>query len=84
VRVLKAEAKAIVTFKKIFKRLVNFNSASDDRFVQILSYRLRVEPRNLDSEKTALKKFIKVYKVLPKDSLSWAIIRALAYSGVVK
>ena len=81
-RALKAEAKAIIAFKQIFKRFVNYQVGSEDRFVQMVAYRLRVQPRDLSKEQTALKMFVEVYNSLPANGFAWSIIRALAYSGV--
>ena len=83
-RVLSLEAAAIKEFVKVFNRTVDFSDAGDEAFVHQVAYRLRAENRNLDSEKTAIQKFIGVYKTAPKTGYAWAIMRAIAYSGVTE
>ncbi|KKR07584.1 MAG: hypothetical protein UT32_C0009G0045 [Parcubacteria group bacterium GW2011_GWC2_39_14] len=82
-RVIAQEVKAIKEFFKIFKKTVNFKDKTNESFVHKLSYRMRVDQRNLAKEQTALTKFIKVYQKKPWDGYAWSIVRALAYSGIL-
>ncbi|MDP2737028.1 MAG: cellulase family glycosylhydrolase [bacterium] len=79
-----AEDKAKEDFKKIFKRLPDMNINSDKHAVKILAYdiRQRAEKRSLGKERTAIAKFIKIFKYLPVNSLDWKFVHVLAYGGV--
>jgi len=83
-RVISAEVKALKEFNKIFRRQVNFQKASEEKFIHQLAYRVRMESRNLYKEGLALAKYIKIYRKVPKDNFTWAIVRSLAYSGMIK
>ncbi|MFA6537363.1 MAG: carboxypeptidase regulatory-like domain-containing protein [Patescibacteria group bacterium] len=83
-RVLSAEVKALKEFNKIFGRQVNFQKANEEKFIHQLAYRMRMESRNLYKEGLALSKYIRLYRKVPKDNFSWAIVRSWAYSGMLK
>ena len=81
-RVLSREAAAIKEFVKVFKRAIDFSQAGDEAFVHQLAYNLRPQTRSLGAERSAIAKFFKVYKKNPNTSYTWAVMRAIAYSGV--
>ncbi|MBT7929169.1 carboxypeptidase regulatory-like domain-containing protein, partial [Candidatus Peregrinibacteria bacterium] len=81
-RVLSREAAAIKEFVKVFKRAIDFSQDGDEAFVHQLAYNLRPQTRSLGAERSAIAKFLKVYKKDPNTSYTWAVMRAIAYSGV--
>ncbi|MFH0955880.1 MAG: cellulase family glycosylhydrolase [Candidatus Falkowbacteria bacterium] len=78
------ENKAKEDFKKIFKRASDMNNNSDKHAVKILTYdiRQRSGERSLGKERTAIAKFIKIFRRLPSSSTDWRFVHVLAYSGV--
>ncbi|MBI5254336.1 carboxypeptidase regulatory-like domain-containing protein [Candidatus Falkowbacteria bacterium] len=81
-KVAKKELQANKDFKKIFKRAVKFTNATEEKFVHMVTYRLRVTERDLNKEKVGLAKYRKVYKAVPKTSKDWAVVRALSYLDI--
>lgn len=76
-----AEAKAIVEFKKVYKRSPNLKQPNDNAAVTVIAYGLRPSVRNTNSEKAAIKSFKYIYGYAPKSAIDWDIVRAIAYSG---
>ncbi|MHB8904273.1 MAG: hypothetical protein ACYC40_04200, partial [Patescibacteria group bacterium] len=76
-----AEAKAVVEFKKVYKRSPDMKQANDNAAVTIIAYGLRPTARNTNSEKAAIKSFRYIYGHDPINALAWDIVRAIAYSG---
>jgi len=76
-----AEAKAVVEFKKVYKRAPNMSNANDNAAVTVIAYGLRPTNRNTNSEKAAIKSFKYVYGHDPINALAWDIVRSIAYSG---
>jgi hypothetical protein len=76
-----AEAKAKISFKKIYLRDPNMNQSNDNAAVNVMAYGLRPAQRNLNSEKNAIKSFKYVFKKSPATAEEWDIVRAIAYSG---
>jgi hypothetical protein len=83
-RVIAEEVKAIQVFTKIFKRAVDFTEATNEKFVHNVAYRLRGDDRDLTAEKAAIIKYRAIYNSTPNSGFTWAIMRALAYAGVVE
>lgn len=77
----KSEAWAKTQFKKIYLRAPNMANANDSAAVKIMSYGLRPNARNTNSEKSAIKSFRFIYGYTPKTASAWDIVRAIAYSG---
>jgi hypothetical protein len=76
-----AEAKAKISFKKIYLREPNMKQANDNAAVNIMAYGLRPASRNTASEKTAILSFKYIFKKTPVSAEEWDIVRAIAYSG---
>jgi len=76
-----AEKKALLEFKKIYKREANMKDAKDNAAVTVMAYGLRPAKRNMNSEATAIKSFKAIYKKNPSLAIDWDIVRAIAYSG---
>ena len=81
-RVLSKEAQAIKTFAKVFGRAVDFKNAADEKFVHSVAYNLRAETKDTTKEKSAIAQVQKTLKQTPNSSELWAVVRAIAYSGV--
>ncbi|MFH0815089.1 MAG: carboxypeptidase regulatory-like domain-containing protein [Candidatus Falkowbacteria bacterium] len=81
-KVASKETQAAKDFKKIFKRVVKFTNATEEKFVHMVTYRLRITERDLNKEKVGLAKYRSVYKAWPKTSKDWAIVRALSYLDI--
>jgi chitodextrinase len=76
-----AEAKAEISFKKIYLRNPNMNQANDNAAVNIMAYGLRPAQRNTNSEKIAILSFKNIFKKSPVSAEEWDAVRAIAYSG---
>jgi len=76
-----AEKLANVNFKIVYKRNANMANANDNAAVTTMAYGLRPLPRNLDSEKTAIKSFKGIFGYYPVKATAWDVVRAIAYSG---
>ncbi|MDO9399770.1 MAG: hypothetical protein Q7T79_03755 [bacterium] len=81
VRNKQAEDRAKIVFKKIYLRNPNKTNTNDNTAVVIMAYGLRPVDRNLNSEKTAIKIFKRIFKYSPILATDWDIIRAIGYSG---
>ena len=80
-----AESQAKSEFKKVYNRAPAMATSSTDlSAVKIIAYGLRFPNRNANGEKVAIKTFYRVYGHNPVNPLAWNIVRAIAYSGVVK
>lgn len=79
-----AEAKATATFKTIYLRDPDMDNPNDNAAVTIMAYGLRPDDRNLDSEKTAILTFEKIFGYSPSSATDWDAVRAIAYSGAVR
>ena len=79
-----AEINAKVEFKKVYKREADMNNPNDNAAVTIISYGLRSDVRNLDSEKAGILTFKHIYGYNPSSATDWDIVRAIAYSGAVR
>ena len=49
--------------------------------VTVMAYGLRPKPRNLNSERAAIKNFMGIFKKIPTSATDWDAVRAIAYSG---
>jgi ferredoxin len=81
---VKAENQAKIEFKKVYKRNANVNNAADNRAIMYIAYGIKISARNLANEAKAIKTFQSVYSHAPVNTLAWNIVKAIAYSGVVK
>ncbi|MDO8668342.1 MAG: terpene cyclase/mutase family protein [bacterium] len=77
-----AERKAKTEFKKVYGREADMGNLNDQAAINLMTYGLRPDKRDLDSERAGIGVFVKVYKYLPTSALDWDIIRAIAYSGI--
>jgi hypothetical protein len=80
----KAETQAKSEFKKVYNRNADMNNSADIKAIAYISYGLKPLKRNITSEAKAIQTFRSVYKHVPVNNLAWNIVRAIAYSGVVK
>jgi hypothetical protein len=76
-----AEARAKISFKKVYLRDPNMKQANDNAAVNIMAYGLRPAQRNTASEKTAILSFKYIFKKTPTTAVDWDEVRAIAYSG---
>ncbi|MDD4901971.1 MAG: hypothetical protein PHE24_02435 [Patescibacteria group bacterium] len=76
-----AEAKAKISFKKIYLREPNMANAKDNAAVTVMAYGLRPAQRNMNSEKAAINSFKYIFHKIPVSAADWDIVRAIAYSG---
>jgi uncharacterized protein (TIGR03790 family) len=83
-RLAVAETKSATFFKKVYGRQPNLKNNIDENAVMVMTYGLIPAKRNLQSEAVAIKAYKFIYKKAPKDSLSWNIVRAIAYSGAAR
>jgi len=77
-----AEQKSVSDFIKTYKRVPDLNDAADQSAINFITYRILQVKRDLTVEKEALGIFTKIYRLLPSTGRYWAILRAIAYSGV--
>ena len=77
----KAETAAKTQYVKIYGKSLDAQIAFDRQWLDIAAYGLAKDtPRELDKEKEALSKFIKVYKKTPKNGQDWQLLNAIAYA----
>ncbi|PIR94591.1 hypothetical protein COT97_00365 [Candidatus Falkowbacteria bacterium CG10_big_fil_rev_8_21_14_0_10_39_11] len=81
-KVVESERRAIEQFVRIYKRSVDFSNKSDEKFVHMLAYGLRVQDRDLQQEQKTLTLYVSVFERLPDSSYHWSVLRAMAYSDV--
>ncbi len=79
-----AEQRARLVFSEVYLRQPDMSNPNDAAAVVIMSYGLRSDNRNLDSEKVALNIFKKIYNRLAQSAVDWDIVRAIAYSGATR
>ena len=79
-----AEDRAKISFKTIYRRAPNMSQSNDNTAVTIMAYGLRPSQRNLNSEKTAINLFRKIFTYDPLNSTNWDAVRAIAYSGATR
>lgn len=77
-----AEEKAKREFKKVYQREAEIKSSNDQTAINMISYGLRPEKRDLNSERAGIRVFTGIYNYLPVSALDWDTVRAIAYSGV--
>jgi len=76
-----AESQAEESFRTIYKRAPSMDNANDNAAVTVMAYGLRSSNRNLDSEKSTIKLFKRIFSHNPLNALDWNIVRAITYSG---
>ena len=76
-----AESRAKISFNTIYKRVADMSQPNDNAAVTVMAYGLRPSNRNLESERTAIKLFKKIFTYNPLKSTNWDAVRAIAYSG---
>ncbi|MFA4937543.1 MAG: hypothetical protein WC575_04665, partial [Patescibacteria group bacterium] len=59
-------------------------NAHDDAAITVMAYGLRPLPRNLNSEKVAIKTFKALFGTNPVSATDWDTVRAIAYSGATR
>jgi peptidoglycan hydrolase-like protein with peptidoglycan-binding domain len=78
-----AEKEARTAFKALFGRVAS-ESAVDVEALKIMAYGMTVSvPRDLAKEKTALAKFVSIYKHTPIVEQEWNMIKAYTYAEEV-
>lgn len=78
------ETQAKKEFVKVYKRAAVLTNSPDLSAIKMIAYGVRTVNRNTKSEQTATVKFRSVYDHAPVNPLAWNIVRAIAYSGVIK
>jgi hypothetical protein len=76
-----AEGRAKLKFKEVYLRDADMNNQNDNAAVTIITYGLRPDNRNLNSEKNAIEIFKTIFKYNPTSAVDWDTVRAIAYSG---
>lgn len=71
-------------FKKVYLREPNMDNPNDNAAVTVITYGLRPDNRNLNSEKAGILTFKHIYGYNPSSATDWDIARAIAYSGAVR
>lgn len=81
-----AEAKAKAHFKKIYKRDPINDNPNDIAAVTVMAYGLRqkAENRNLNSERTGIITFSRIYGKAPTTTEEWNVMQAITYSGATR
>lgn len=79
-----AEAGAKERFEDIYLREPDMDNPNDNAAVTIMAYGLRPDPRNLDSEKAAIKIFEGIFGHAPTSANDWDAVRAIGYSGATR
>jgi len=79
---LAAEKRAKMEFKRVYQREADIKNFSDQTAINMITYGLRPERRDLNSERAGIRIFVGIYKYLPVSALDWDTIRAIAYSGI--
>jgi len=69
-------------FKRVYQREADIKNFSDQTAINMITYGLRPERRDLNSERAGIRIFVGIYKYLPVSALDWDTIRAIAYSGI--
>lgn len=69
-------------FAKIYKRIANEKDKKDLIALNFISFNLKVNNRNLNTERRAIGIFGRVFGRLPSSSSDWNINRAIAYSEI--
>lgn len=77
-----AEKKAKMEFKKVYRREADMKNSNDQTAINMITYGLRSERRDLNSERAGIRIFVGIYQYLPVSALDWDTIRAIAYSGI--
>jgi len=77
-----AEKKVKIEFKKVYGREADLKNANGQAALNMMTYGLRPERRDLNSERVGIRIFVGIYKYLPVSAFGWDIVRAIAYSGV--
>lgn len=79
-----AEDRANINFEIVYQREADMDNPHDNAAVTTMAYGLRPLPRNLDSEKAAIKIFEDIYGYSPLKATAWDVVRAIAYSGAIR
>ena len=74
--------KAKAEFKKVYGREAEMNNSYDQTALNMITYGLRPDRRDLDLERAGIRVFTEIYKYLPVSAFDWDTVRAIAYSGV--
>jgi len=83
-RNLALEKKSEAAFKKIYGRVPVMKNINDAAAINIMTYGLEPTRRNLNSERRAIMSFRAAFRAVPKTTVDWNKVRAIAYSGAKK
>ncbi|MFA5407076.1 MAG: hypothetical protein WC307_06990 [Candidatus Nanoarchaeia archaeon] len=79
------EARAYINFKLVYGRNADMTNSTDVNALKMMGYGVRYnQARNLNTERTAIQKFKATFGFNPSTARHWNIMRAIAYSGLVK
>ncbi|MCX6792459.1 MAG: hypothetical protein NTY12_00350, partial [Candidatus Falkowbacteria bacterium] len=79
------EARAYTNFKLVYGRNADMKNSTDVNALKMMGYGVRsTAARNLSAEKNAAQTFIKTFGFSPSIARHWNVIRAIAYSGLIK
>lgn len=71
-------------FQQIYLRNPDYENANDEAAMMIITYGLRPQPRNVNSENEAIGFFKSIFDKDPINASDWDIVRAIAYSGATR
>jgi len=79
------EARAYINFRAVYGRNADMTNSTDVNALKMMGYGVRgTAPRDLNIERTAIARFRSTFGFNPTTARHWNIMRAIAYSGVVK
>jgi len=79
------EARAYVNFRIVYGRSANMKNSTDVNALKMMGYGVMHKgPRDLTKERFAIARFIRTFGINPTIARHWNIIRAIAYSGVIR
>jgi hypothetical protein len=79
------EARAYINFRLVYGRNADMTNSTDVNALKMMGYGVRGSfPRNLNAERAAIARFKTVFGFNPTTARHWNIMRAIAYSGVLK
>ena len=79
------EARAYTNFKLVYSRVADMKNSTDVNALKMMGYGVRsTKARDLSAERSAIVKFKATFGFGPSNARHWNIVRAIAYSGVIK
>ncbi|MEA3450009.1 MAG: DKNYY domain-containing protein [Patescibacteria group bacterium] len=76
-----AEERAEGRFRYIYQRTPLSWDEHDQSAITVIAYGLRTRTRNVNSEKSAILTFKRLFMDYPSSASDWDMVRAIAYSG---